>query len=186
MAHQLVRVAVPVLQLRSAVITDSRPGAPDCRRRTGIHRAETARSGDPRTSAAAHLADPGAADGFGVGGGARPLHAGVQPARALRPRRPRPRRVEPHRPLAAAAGRVLGARGRADGRRRLAAAALADAEYTHGRWRTEIVKKNATAGDDIVAAVAESAVDQGRSRRTSATSNAGRRARGGTAATPSG
>ena len=39
----------------------------------------------------------------------------------------RPRGVEPQRPLTAAAGRVLGARGRADGRRRLAAAALADA-----------------------------------------------------------
>jgi len=29
-------------------------------------------------------------------------------------------------------------------------------EYTHGRWGTEIVKKNAKLADDIVAAVADS------------------------------
>ena len=106
---------------------DGRAGPPGRRRGAGLRRAEAARAGHPRAPAPADLADPGAATGFGVGGGARPLRAGVQPARALRPRRAGPRGVEPQRTLAAAAGRVLGARGGADGRRRLAAAALADA-----------------------------------------------------------
>ena len=93
----------------------------------GFHEPEAARRREPRASAAADLADPGAAAGFGVGGGARALCAGVQPARPLRPRCGGSRGVESQRAVAEAARRVLGARGRADGGRRLAAAALADA-----------------------------------------------------------
>ena len=64
---------------------ECRPGAPDRRRRAGLRRGETAGSGDPRTPAAAHLADPGVATGFGVGGGAgafAPCSAGSGPMTA--------------------------------------------------------------------------------------------------------
>ena len=64
--------------------------------------------------------------GLGVRRGASPLRARVQPAGALRPRRAGSCRVGAHRTLAPVARRVLGARGRVDGRRRLAADALAD------------------------------------------------------------
>ena len=60
-------------------------------------------------------------------------------------------------------------------------------EYTHGRWGTEIVKKNPRLADDIVAAVANSARrPPARSRRISERNHAAGKARGGTAATPSG
>ena len=91
-ADQLLRAALPVLQLRPPVTRRALPehaadaGPPDRGRRAGIRRAAAGRPGHPRAPAAADLADPGAAAGFGVGGGARPLRAGVQPARAVRPR----------------------------------------------------------------------------------------------------
>ena len=91
----------------------------------GFNEPRPARRDHPRAFEAVDLANPSAATGFGLGGGARPLRAGVQPARPLRPRRAGPRGLGPA--LVAAAGRVLGARGRTDGRRRLAADALADA-----------------------------------------------------------
>ena len=114
------------------------------------------RGGDARAPAAAGLADPSAAAGFGVGRGAGPLCAGVQPARPLRPGGARPCGVESQRAVAAAARRVLGARGRADGRRRLAAAALADAGVRRtagGAQRSS--RRTQRLADDIVAAVAE-------------------------------
>ena len=77
------------------------------------------------------ISNPSAATGFGVSRGTRPLRAGIQPARSLRPRRAGPRRLGAA--FVASAGRVLGARGRAGGRRRLAAAALADAPVPS--WR---------------------------------------------------
>ena len=46
-----------------------------------------------RDMEAVDLANPSAATGFGLGGGARPLRAGVQQARPLRSRRAGPRGV---------------------------------------------------------------------------------------------
>ena len=60
-------------------------------------------------------------------------------------------------------------------------------EYAHGRWGTEIVKKNAQLADDVVAAVAElgpSTAGQIEAHWTP--SRAAERVRGGIAATPSG
>ena len=60
------------------------------------------------------------------------------------------------RTLAAAARRVLGARGRADGRRRLAAAAVADARvHTTAGGAPRSSRSVSSLADDIVAAVAE-------------------------------
>ena len=78
-----------------------------------------------------------------------------QQAGPLRPGGARWGGVESQCPGSPSAGGVLGARSRADVRRGLAAAPLADAEYIHGRWGTEIVKNNPRLADEIVAAVAE-------------------------------
>ena len=189
MAHQLLRVALQVLQLRPAVTTtDGRPGPPNRRRRAGLRRTETARSGHPRAPAAAHLANPGAATGFGLGGGARPLCAGVQPARPLRPRRARPRGVEPLRAFATAAGRVLGARGRADGGRRLAAVAVAHARVhrTGGGAPTSSRRTRGWPTTSSPRSPNSARRPPARSRRIWVPNNAAGRVRGGTAATPNG
>ena len=103
-----------------------RAGPADRRGRAGLRGGQTQRADHPRAPASADLAHSGAAAGLGVGRGAGPLCAGVQPTRAVRPGRAGPCGVGAQRALTPAAGRVLGARGRVDGRRRLAADALAD------------------------------------------------------------
>ena len=79
--------------------------------------------GAPAPRAAARP-DPAAAAGLGERRGPRPLHAGLQPARALRPGAGRRRRLDALGPPAPAAGGVLGARGEPAPGRRLAAAAV--------------------------------------------------------------
>ena len=168
--------------------TDGRPGPPHRRRGAGLRRAEAARSGHPRAPAAADLANPGAAAGFGVGGGARALRAGVQPARTLRPRRARPCGVESQRAVAAAARRVLGARGRADGGRRLAAAAVADARVhrTAGGARRSSRRTRGWPTTSSPRSPNSARRPPARSRRIWVPNHAAGRVRGGTAATPSG
>lgn len=123
------------------------------RRGARLSRAAAVRSDHPRPPEAADIENPSAAAGFGVGRGARPLRAGVQPARPLRPRRAGPRRLGPA--VVAAAGRVLGARGRTDGRRRLAAAALADAPVPARPLGHPRRQGQPRLAGDVVAAVAE-------------------------------
>ena len=164
------------------------PGAPLAVAAQGFAEPKPRGSGHARAPAPADLPDPGAAAGLGVGGGARALRAGVQQAGPLRPRRAGPRGVEPQRALAAAAGRVLGARGRADGGRRLAAAALADARVRarplgHGDRQEERAARRGHRRRRHRTRARRRPV---RSRRIWSRSRAGARARGGTAATPSG
>ena len=107
--------------------------------RAGLQRADVRAARSPaRTCGGCIGADPGAAARLGVGGGARALRAGVQPAR----RRTTATllddgRVASQRALAAAAGRVLGARGGADGRSRTGRCCAGGCASTrHGRWGT--------------------------------------------------
>ena len=62
-------------------------------------------------------------------------------------------------------------------------------EYVHGRWGTEIVKKNARLAEDIVAAVGElgpSTAGQIEAHLAGERASQGGKAHGGTAATPNG
>ncbi len=62
----------------------ARAGPPDRRRRAGLRTSRSPRVRSPaRICSALDLQDPGAATGFGIGGGAGPLRAGVQPAGPL-------------------------------------------------------------------------------------------------------
>ena len=140
-------------QLRRVMSAHHRAGSPGGRRGAGLRRAQTRRPDHPGAPQAADFADPGAAAGFGVGGGACPLRAGVQPARARTTASAGPRRVGPAFP------RLL-----AEYWAHEAALMAVDdwpllrwrmRQYRHGRWGTHIVKANPQLAEDIVAAVAE-------------------------------
>ena len=92
--------------------------------RAGLRRRAPAGAVDAPAPRAAARPDPAAAARLGERRGPRPLHAGLQPARALRPGAGRRRRLDALGAPAADAGRVLGARGEPAAGRRLAAVAV--------------------------------------------------------------